>query len=119
MVFDTDTSVPVVDIQQDLDLLLHFDRPDLTWAAHYGRWMDYRTLVILFPECVQWTRTTSSGREKPLFVVFETQKGVCVCMTLYVCGMVTLCVLYVCMFVCMCVCVHVSVCEVVCDIRRK
>lgn len=75
LLFNSDTSVPVVDVQPDLDFLLYFDPPELSWAGHYGQWQDYRTLVILFPECVEWERETTSGRERPLFVILEEERG--------------------------------------------
>ena len=64
--FNTDTSVPVVEIQEGLDSLLTFAPASLAKTPHRGYWRDYRTLVILFTECAQWER----DERKPLYLVF-------------------------------------------------
>ena len=85
LVFNADTSAPVVEIQHDLRFLLHFDPPELNWVAHRGLWLDFRTLVVVFDECVVWEGATSSGRERPMFVAFEALRGGClsVCLTIH------------------------------------
>ena len=75
LIFNADTSAPSVEIQHDLHFLLYFDPPELNWVAHRGLWLDYKTLVIVFEECVVWERATTSGRERPMFVAFEAQRG--------------------------------------------
>ena len=69
--FNTDTSVPVVEIQEGLDSLLTFAPASLAKTPHHGYWRDYRTLVILFTECAQWER----DERKPLYLVFYGSEG--------------------------------------------
>ncbi|CAI8001204.1 hypothetical protein GBAR_LOCUS3134 [Geodia barretti] len=71
--FNTDTSVPVVEIQEGLDSLLTFAPASLAKTPHRGYWRDYRTLVILFTECAQWER----DERKPLYLVFYGSEGSC------------------------------------------
>ena len=86
LLFNTNTSTPVVEIQPDLGFLLHLDPPELNKALRRGHWFDYRTLVLVFDKCVEWERMTTNGRERPMFVVFEAQRGVlCVCVCVCVC----------------------------------
>ena len=75
LVFNADTSAPVVEIQRDLHFLLYFDPPQLNWEAHRGLWLDYQTLVIVFDDCIVWEGAMTNGRERPMFVAFEAQRG--------------------------------------------
>jgi cysteine-rich repeat protein len=71
--FNTDTSVPVVEIQEGLDSLLTFAPASLAKTPHRGYWRDYKTLVVLFTECVPWER----DERKPLYLVFYGSEGSC------------------------------------------
>ena len=73
VVFAMDTNAPVVEVQQELDTLVTFAPASLAKTQHYGYWRDYRTLVIVFRECVKWEREQYS--KKPLYVVFYGQEG--------------------------------------------
>ena len=74
----------MVEIQPDLGFLLHLDPPELNKALRRGHWFDYRTLVLVFEKCVEWERMTTNGRERPMFVMFEAQRGVlCVCVCVF------------------------------------
>lgn len=73
VVFNTDTNAPTVEVQQELDSLLTFAPASLAKTHHHGYWRDYRTLVIVFRECVKWDREQHS--KKPLYVVFYGQEG--------------------------------------------
>jgi hypothetical protein len=75
VVFAMDTNAPVVEVQQELDTLVTFAPASLAKTQHYGYWRDYRTLVIVFRECVKWEREQYS--KKPLYVVFYGQEGFC------------------------------------------
>ena len=94
-----------MEIQHDLRFLLHFDPPELNWVAHRGLWLDFRTLVVVFDECVVWEGATSSGRERPMFVAFEALRGGClsVCLSDYpsICPSI---------HVAVCLSMHLSVC---------
>ena len=97
LTFNTATNVPPIDRQRDLEFLLYFDPPELNWAPHHGFWESYSKMMVMFDECITWERVTARGHDQPLFVVFDAERGECVCV-------------YVCMCVCMCVCVCVCVC---------
>ena len=71
--FNTDTNVPVVEIEHKLDSLLTFSPASLASTPHRGYWRDYKTLVIVFRECVQWER--EEEQRKPLYVVFYGSEG--------------------------------------------
>ena len=72
MAFNTDCNAPVVEVQKELDSLLTFVPSSLAKTPHYGYWMDYQTLVVVFRECVKMTDEHS---KKPLYVVFYDQGG--------------------------------------------
>ena len=78
VVFNTDTNAPVVEIQQELNSLLTFAPASLAKMPHYGYWSDYKTLVVVFRECVRWEREegeVEGHSKKPLYVVFYGQEG--------------------------------------------
>ena len=39
--------------------------------------MDYRTLTIVFEECVEWAATTTNGKVRPINIIFEAEIGLC------------------------------------------
>ena len=75
VLFNTDTSAPPVEIQQELDSLLTFAPASLAKTPHYGYWADYRTLVIVFRECARWEEEGEGHSKKPLYVIFYGEEG--------------------------------------------
>ena len=73
--FDPTTNTPIVELQHRVEQLLTFDLPELSSALKYGMWLDRATLVVLFPECVRWEGRTASGRERPIYLIFENSRG--------------------------------------------
>ena len=82
VVLNTDTNAPVVEVQKELDSLLTFAPASLANTPHYGYWSDYKTLVIVFRECVRWEARQNS--KNPIYVVFYGKEGtlflVCECL---------------------------------------
>ena len=75
LTFNVNTSIPIVDVPARLDRLISFDLQDLNKALKFGRWMDYRTLSIVFIECVMWNDRTTSPNKRPFSIVFEADRG--------------------------------------------
>lgn len=71
--FNTDTNIPVVGVQREMNSLMTFAPASLAKTPHSGYWKDYRTLIIVFEECIPWEREQS--RRRPLYVVFYDPKG--------------------------------------------
>lgn len=75
LTFNVNTSVPIVEVPTKLNNIISFDLQELNTALKFGRWMDYRTLTIVFVECVVWNKTTTSGKQRPISVIFEASRG--------------------------------------------
>lgn len=78
VLFNTKTSVPPVEIQQELDSILSFAPVSLVQTAHHGYWADYQTLVVVFEECVRWKIVAEEGgvlTSEPLSVIFLDVNG--------------------------------------------
>ena len=74
--FNTDTSAPEVELPSLIGNVLSFDPPHLDMAKKYGRWRDYRTLMVTFVgECAEVIMETTSGKAQPIFVVFIAEEG--------------------------------------------
>ena len=75
LTFNVNTSIPIVEVPAKINGLVSFDLPDLNSALKFGRWMDDRTTTIIFVECVVWNGRTTSGKERPIHLMFETDRG--------------------------------------------
>ncbi len=74
--FNTDTNAPEVELSSLISNVVSFDPPHLDLAEKYGRWLDYRTLVVIFAgECVEVVMETTSGKAQPIFVAFIAEQG--------------------------------------------
>ena len=73
--FDVNTSIPILEVSSKLDNLISFDVQELNSVKKFGRWMDHRTMAVLFVECVSWDSRTTSGKDRPIHVVFEADGG--------------------------------------------
>ena len=73
--FDVNTSIPILEVSSKLDSLISFDVQELNSAKKFGRWMDHRTMAVLFVECVSWDSRTTSGKDRPIRIVFEADGG--------------------------------------------
>lgn len=75
--FNANTSAPLVEIQPALDSLLTFGPVSVAKTLHYGYWVDYQTLVVVFRECVPWKEmnTEEERMKKPLYVMFDSEEG--------------------------------------------
>ena len=74
LTFNVNTSAPVVEVPTKLNNIISFNQQDLENAPKFGRWMDYRTLTIVFVECTVWNRTTIR-KQRPISVIFEASRG--------------------------------------------
>ena len=70
-----DTSIPILEVPAKLDNLISFDVQELNSAKKFGRWMDHRTMAVFFVECVTWDGRTTSGKDRPIHIIFETNGG--------------------------------------------
>ena len=78
VLFSTKTSVPPVEVQQELDSILSFAPVSLLQTPHHGYWADYQTLVVVFEKCVIWETGEEEGvvlAKEPLYVIFFDVKG--------------------------------------------
>ena len=75
LTFNVNTSVPIVEVPAKLDRLVSFDLNYLNKARKFGRWMDYRTLSIVFIECVVWNDRTTSPNKRQFSIMFEATRG--------------------------------------------
>ena len=75
LTFNVNTSTPVVEVPAKLNSMIAFDIQDLNTAQKFGRWMDYSTISIVFVECVEWDGTMASGKQRPINIIFEAERG--------------------------------------------
>ena len=73
--FDVNTSVPILEVPAKLANLISFDVQELNSGKKFGRWMDHRTMAVFFAECVSWDGRTTSGKERPIHIIFEADGG--------------------------------------------
>ena len=73
--FNVNTSIPVLEVPAKLDRLLSFDVQELNTAKKFGRWMDHQTMAVYFVECVNWDSRTTSGKDRPIHIMFNTNEG--------------------------------------------
>ena len=82
--FNTPTNIPIVEVSKKLNDILWFDVQQLNSAHKFGVWLDYSTLVVVFMGCPIHEDVGSNGRKRPMYVIFETERG----MFMYVAGKV-------------------------------
>ena len=67
--------MPIVEVGTKLDTILSFDAPELSSALKFGVWMNPLTLVVVFRDCVLLEGGGVEGKDKPLNVLFEAERG--------------------------------------------
>ena len=73
--FNINTSIPIVEVPAKLESLVSFDVQELNVAKKFGRWIDHRIMAVFFVECVTWDSSTTSGKERPIHIMFEANEG--------------------------------------------
>lgn len=71
IVFNANTTTPVVEVKPDLQDLLTLYPSDISSMPHYGRWMNKETLSIQFMGCYIWPTTSANA----MSVLFNSQQG--------------------------------------------